>query len=118
MSDSQQHPTQGSVQSAIERSLQEQFVPQQLEVANESHMHSVPDDSETHFRVVLVSDAFTGKRQVGRHQLVYGALAEFLEGPVHALALHTYSPQEWAERQDAAPDSPQCLGGSKAEQQG
>jgi BolA protein len=104
------------IQQEIEQTLEQVFSPGHLEVANESHMHSVPADSETHFRVVLVSELFEGKRQVGRHQQVYGALSAQLAGPVHALALHTYSPQEWRARQQDAPESPDCLGGSKAEQ--
>ena len=103
------------VQSEIESILAEQFQPQWLEVLNESHMHSVPANSETHFRVVLVSELFTDKRSVARHQAVYRALQPQLDGPVHALALHTYTPQEWAQRQQNAPESPDCLGGSKAE---
>ena len=103
------------VQNEIERILQDGFVPLFLEVANESHMHSVPENSETHFRVVVVSDAFDGKRSVARHQAVYGALSEPLAGPVHALALHTYTPAEWRVRAEAAPQSPECLGGSKAD---
>lgn len=106
-----------SVQSDIERQLESQFAPVFLEVANESHQHSVPANSETHFRVVLVSERFTDCRKVARHQQVYAVLGEQLEGPVHALALHTYSPLEWQERQAQAPESPQCLGGSKAEQE-
>ena len=104
------------VQREIEQRLEQQFTPAFLEVANESHQHSVPPDSETHFRVVLVSHAFDGKRKVARHQQVYAALTAQLEGPVHALALHTYTPGEWRERQREAPQSPQCLGGGKAEQ--
>lgn len=104
------------VQQEIEGLLQ-QFNPDFLEVVNESHQHSVPPNSETHFKVVLVSPSFDGKRKVARHQLVYAALAAQLEGPVHALALHTYTPGEWQERQQAAPQSPDCLGGSKAESQ-
>ncbi|MEZ5571629.1 MAG: BolA/IbaG family iron-sulfur metabolism protein [Halioglobus sp.] len=104
-----------SVQQDIERQLQDRFTPVYLDVANESHMHSVPPNSETHFKVVLVSASFDGCRQVSRHQQVYAALAPQLEGPVHALALHTYSPQEWQQREHAAPISPQCRGGSKAE---
>ncbi|NND69105.1 MAG: BolA family transcriptional regulator [Halioglobus sp.] len=107
-----------SVQTEIETALVSTFAPTHLEVANESHMHSVPENSETHFRVVLVSEQFAGKRQVARHQLVYSALGPQLEGPVHALALHTYSPAEWQERTGGAPDSPECRGGSKAEQGG
>jgi BolA protein len=45
---------------------------------------------------------------------VYAALAPQMEGPVHALALHTYSPGEWQQRQGDAPTSPPCLGGSKS----
>src|SRR5210317_453135 len=102
------------VQQEIEALLQ-RFNPDFLEVLNESHQHSVPPNSETHFKVVLVSPSFDGKRKVARHQQVYAALAAQLEGPVHALALHTYTPDEWRERQQAAPQFPDCLGGSKAE---
>jgi BolA protein len=104
-----------SVQRQIEQQLRERFQPQLLEVVNESHMHSVPPDSETHFKVVIVSELFDGSRKVARHQQVYATLAAQLEGPVHALALHTYTPGEWALRAGAAPSSPDCLGGSKRE---
>ena len=105
------------VQQEIEQQLQQQLSPEHLEVLNESHQHSVPPNSETHFKVILVSEAFDGKRKVARHQQVYAALATQLEGPVHALALHTYTPAEWQQRQQEAPTSPQCLGGSKNDQQ-
>lgn len=104
-----------TVQQDIESRLQGEFTPQYIEVTNESHMHSVPANSETHFRVVLVSEAFAGCSRVARHQQVYSVLERQLDGPVHALALHTYSPQEWRQRQEQAPDSPECLGGSKAD---
>ena len=104
-----------SIEHTIERKLQETFSPEHLQVVNESHQHSVPPDSETHFKVVIVSRGFDGKRKVARHQAVYGALAEELSGPVHALALHTYTPAEWRLRQGEAPRSPDCLGGSKAD---
>ena len=103
------------IQQEIEQQLNQQLSPVFLDVANESHQHSVPPNSETHFRVVLVSELFDGKRQVARHQLVYGALQPQLAGPVHALALHTYTPLEWQQRQQAAPESPECLGGSKVD---
>lgn len=106
-----------TVQQDIEQHLQSTFSPLVMEVANESHMHSVPANSETHFRVVLVTDVFAGRSRVARHQQVYAALAAQLAGPVHALALHTYTPDEWQQRAQPAPASPDCLGGSKAEQQ-
>jgi stress-induced morphogen len=102
-----------SVQQQIEAKLAGALPLAHIEVVNESHMHSVPSGSETHFKVVLVSSDFDGKRAVARHQLVYGVLADELAGPVHALALHTYTVEEWQQRHGAAPASPQCLGGSK-----
>lgn len=104
------------VQTEIESLLKSQLAPAYLEVDNESHQHSVPENSETHFRVVIVTELFAGRRSVARHQLVYKTLADQLAGPVHALALHTYTPVEWAQR-NAAPDSPACLGGSKQDGQ-
>ncbi len=98
-------------QQAIEKTVREAFAPQHLELANESYMHSVPHGSESHFRLVLVSDVFDGVRPVARHQKVYAALGELMQ-QIHALALHTYTPQEW-QASGVAPDSPQCLGGSK-----
>lgn len=103
----------GPVQSVIIDTLNVAFVGAYIDVTNESHMHSVPAGSESHFKVVLVSDSFAGKRLVQRHQLIYGLLAEQLAGPVHALALHTYTSEEWTEKNGNAPTSPNCLGGSK-----
>ncbi|MBU2884698.1 BolA/IbaG family iron-sulfur metabolism protein [Gilvimarinus agarilyticus] len=97
------------VQTQIEADLQQHFAPAVLQVENESHMHSVPPNSETHFKITLVSEAFAGKRPVQRHQAVYAVLAEQMAGPVHALALHTFTPEEWQNAQ--VPDSPNCLGG-------
>lgn len=100
-----------NVQTIVETKLTEIFEPVLLTVENESHQHSVPPNSETHFKVTLVSGLFDGKRPVQRHQLVYKALAEELAGPVHALALHTYTEAEW-QKTNAAPASPKCLGTS------
>lgn len=100
------------VESRIVAKLSQSFNPAHLDVLNESYMHSVPPGSETHFKVVLAADAFVGKRQVQRHQAVYACLAEELKTGVHALALHTFSPEEW-QATATVPASPQCLGGSK-----
>lgn len=100
------------VESQIHSKLIARFRPMHLEVINESHNHSVPPGSESHFKVVLVTGDFEGKRQVQRHQAIYATLAEELSADIHALALHTYSPEEWQANQ-AVPASPQCLGGGK-----
>ena len=53
-----------SVQQHIERKLAEALAPFSLTVENESYMHSVPPNSETHFKVVVASAVFEGKRAV------------------------------------------------------
>ena len=85
------------------------LAPSHLDVQDESHMHS--RGTETHYKVVLVSEAFAGLNAVRRHQKVYAELGSLMQ-EVHALALHTYTAAEWA-AQGAAPASPTCLGGSK-----
>lgn len=105
-----------SVEDKLRDQLRQTFDPLVLEVVNESHMHSVPANSETHFKLVMVSTSFSGQRKVARHQAVYAELTELLAGPIHALAMHLYDPQEWELRDAPAPQSPDCLGGSKAEQ--
>jgi len=104
-----------NVQNAIETKLNHALEAALLAVENESHMHSVPPNSETHFKVTLVSGAFDGVMKVRRHQMVYKILADEMAGPVHALALHLYTPEEWAESGQATPDSPNCMGGSKGD---
>lgn len=104
-----------TVHTTIETKLAERFPLDHLEVINESSGHNVPAGSQTHFKVVLVSAAFAGQRPVARHRLVNAALRDELAGPVHALAIHTYTPQEWHERFGSAPMSPPCLGGKARE---
>lgn len=99
------------VQNDIEAKLKQSFSLAHCEVINESHMHSVPANSETHFKLVLVSGDFEGKRKVARHQAIYQCLAKDLEGPVHALAMHLYTPDEWQAVE--VPNSPNCKGGGK-----
>ncbi len=100
------------LQDTIIEKLKAAFQIHHLEVENESHMHNVASGSESHFKVVLVSDDFNEINKVKQHQAVYAALSDELAGPVHALALHTYSHDKWLKTQ-LAPASPNCMGGSK-----
>ncbi len=84
-----------------------------IEVVNESYQHNVPVGSESHFKVVIVSDSFAGQRLLARHRVIYQLLAQEMQQPIHALALHTYTPDEWQKQQDSVPDSPECRGGSR-----
>lgn len=90
--------------------LTKALAPLHLSVENESHMHNVPPGSESHFKVQIVSAAFTGKRMVQQHQLVYAAMGGMM-AQIHALALHTLAPDQW--HGQAAEASPNCMGGSK-----
>ncbi len=96
------------IQRTIENKLNEAFTPVFFEVTNESFMHAVPANSETHFKVVVVSEQFSSHRLVKRHQLIYKLLSDELAGDVHALALHTFTPEEWALRQAKVVESPKC----------
>ncbi|GMH55070.1 hypothetical protein TrRE_jg3544, partial [Triparma retinervis] len=74
-------PPNPPVYSSIEASLSSAFSPSFLLILNESHMHNVPPNSETHFKVVVVSSKFKGLKPLARHKLVNGALKEEIEGP-------------------------------------
>ncbi len=50
-----------------------------------------------HYQVLVVSSAFAGCSLVQQHQLVYGAVREAMSSAaIHALALKTYTPEDWA----------------------
>lgn len=102
-----------TIQATIEQKLANDFNPLHLEVINESSNHNVPEGSESHFKVVVVSPAFTGKNLLARHRLINATLSDELNGVIHALAIHTYTEEEWKEESNGAPMSPPCLGGGK-----
>ncbi|WP_257283453.1 BolA family transcriptional regulator [Endozoicomonas sp. SESOKO1] len=93
----------------LKESLENDFI----DITNESHLHNTPPGSESHFKVIIVSEAFQGKMPVKRHQMIYALLADELREQIHALALHTYTPAEWQARNQTAPATPDCRGGSK-----
>ena len=66
------------IRERIEEKLRAAFQPVFLEVVDESYRHNVPAGSESHFKVVLVSDRFTGERFLNRHRMIYSTLAEEL----------------------------------------
>lgn len=99
-----------SIQHQIEQKLQA-LAPQWLQVENESHMHHVPANSETHFRVVMVSSVFDGQRLIDRQRAIHSLLKEELENPVHALGLRLFTPEEWQTRQHDILPTPNCRGG-------
>jgi BolA protein len=104
-----------TVQQTIENKIRAALAPEFLEVVDESHMHSVPPGSESHFKVVVVSPVFESKTRIQRHQALNALLADELAGPVHALSLQTHTAPEWEARGGRSMASPACHGGSKAD---
>jgi len=103
-----------NIQSIIEKKIKNKFSVNYLAVANESNQHAVPVNSQTHFKVTLVSDDFEGVTLISRHRLVNTLLKNELENGVHALALHTYTQAQWVSKNTTAPISSKCLGGGIA----
>lgn len=87
-----------SAESRMREKLMIALNPTRLDVINESHKHAghagSPGTGESHFKVLIVSAAFSSKSRVERHRMVNAALADELAGPVHALALSTFAPGE------------------------
>ena len=79
---------------------------------NESHKHAVPAGSTSHWRALIVSPAFEGQRLVARQRAVYGLLQAELANGIHALALRTLTPAEWAAEGGGLPATPPCHGGT------
>jgi stress-induced morphogen len=52
--------------------------------------------TKDHYQARVVSPAFAGKSLIEQHQMVYRALGDAMNGPIHALALNTYTPESWA----------------------
>lgn len=87
-----------SLSDWIARTLEEQLRPARLSVLDESHQHvghgGWREGGETHFRIDIVSEAFSGKTRVERHRLVNDALKAGFEQGLHALAIQAKAPGE------------------------
>ena len=89
-----------SVAETIKSKLSEALSPKQIDVVDESHLHAghagARPEGETHFRLLIVAEAFEGETRVARQRRVNEILREELAGPVHALAMKTLTPAEAA----------------------
>ncbi|MEW5838138.1 MAG: BolA family protein [Pseudomonadota bacterium] len=94
----------------LQSKLSAAFLPSHLEIVNESHRHA-RRESNSHFHITLVSNAFAGQSLLARHRAVNQVLAEELAGEIHAITLNTLTPDEWIARGGAVEPSPQCKGG-------
>jgi len=72
--------------------------PLALDLVDESAQHAGHSGARpgggTHWRLAIVSPRFAGKATVARHRMVYEALGELMQDPIHALAISARSPEE------------------------
>lgn len=101
-----------SRQARIQHLLQP-LMPSHLEVINESSMHQVPKDSETHFKILMVSEQFQGLSRIARHRLVNKQLQAELNHGLHALSMHLFTVVEWEQRTAPIENSPKCRNGRR-----
>lgn len=102
---SSQMPVEDTIREKITTALQ----PTTLEIFNDSHLHAHhkamegSTSRETHFRLIITSEAFRSKMQPARHRLVYSLLKDEMakEGGIHALQLRTMTPEEEEKRKQA-----------------
>lgn len=82
--------------AAIRELLEKQFAPTQLTIHDDSHLHAghIGHGGAGHFRVDIVSDAFTDKNRIARHQMVFAALSELMGKDIHALGIRAKTQKE------------------------
>ncbi|MDE0151677.1 MAG: BolA family transcriptional regulator [Bdellovibrionales bacterium] len=94
----------GPIKELMEERLRDQLAPSILEILDESPQHGSTKPS--HFRILIVSDAFEGLSAVKRHQRVYEVLGDIMN-VIHAFSQQTYTVSEW-ENSGIRLDSPPC----------
>ena len=82
----------------IEARLRERLAAVHVAVEDESHLHAGHGATGGHYRAVVVSERFAGLSRVAAQRLVYAALGEWMQGPIHAFAVRTLTPEEWEGR--------------------
>ena len=84
----------------LEAALTQAFSPTLLRVEDDSARHAghagARPGGETHYRVLLVSDAFRGMPRLARSRAVHATLAAELASGLHALSLTLRTPEEAA----------------------
>lgn len=82
----------------IRAKLCAELSPERLDVINESELHAghrgSPGTGESHFRVIIVAEAFRGQSRLERHRTINSLLSDELTAGLHALAVHAYAPGE------------------------
>ena len=96
------------IQKQLEEKLNKAFEPLLLKIINESPQHNTPKNSESHFRVLIVSNKFSNISLIKRHQMVHSAVHEQIKDKIHAFSQQTLTPKEFKSRGGRLPESPPC----------
>lgn len=100
-----------SRQERILKILEQHYTQSHVSVLNESMHHHVPKNSETHFKIEIISEAFENMSRLQRHQMINQLLQEEFKSGMHALSLHLYTAEEWQKRNKKSLPSPSCKDG-------
>ena len=98
---------QQQLQQQLTDSLTRTFAPHYLKIDNDSHLHQ-GQRTYSHFKVLIVSDAFAQLNRVKRHQQVYQALGGDFMKRIHALQLNTWTIKEWLDNSKNELSSSTC----------
>ena len=96
----------GPIESQIINTLSSSMNLSSFKIINESFMHSVPDGSESHFKIVVVTNDFNNLSIIKRHKLIYKTL-DNLMNKIHALSIHAFNEEEF-KLNPIILDSPEC----------
>lgn len=97
----------------IEQQLITEFSPIYLSVEDESSNHHVPENAQTHFKIVMAAEQFASLSRINRHKLLNKLLKNEFDNGMHALSMHLYSPEEWQLQSTTILQSPSCRDGYK-----
>jgi len=100
------------IEKIIRDKILQSFNPFYYDVINESYKHNVSKDSESHFKIIIISEQFENMNLIQRHRLVNKLLQNELTYSIHALSIQTKTIKEW-EKNSNIQSTPNCLGGHK-----
>ena len=96
-----------SIESTINKIINESYNPLYIELVNESFMHNVPKGSESHFKLVVVSNIFKNMTLIQRHKHIYSSLNTIMNN-IHALSINAFDIDEF-KLNPTQSKSPDCI---------
>jgi BolA protein len=96
-----------SVKSQIEELCTKALNFEFISIENESYLHSSSQNTESHFKLILVSNHFLNMSLIKRHRYIYKVLNEIMP-KIHALAIHAFTEEEF-KNNVVNTNSPDCV---------